>query len=318
MKLKLFTILSCALLWCAAVSAQSYSVRVTYNTNLRASYSLDARVVGSAAAGSTLTVTGSHDRWLMIDRGGRQVWMADWVPMTRVAGGNVPAGVDNCCFVDRQCATDQDWTAGYWAYQNNQCGAPTAITPSVTAPLSTPTTPATELNNCCQTGWHCSNDQDWQAGFYAYLRNQCANQGMEIEGPEAFVRPLQEALAIVRARAPRWLAYITDGLSKVRLDPNARRSAVNVWTRTWHVPPSRFEGWGDPVSVIGSLVHEACHINRYAAGLKTDELIGERACLEAQLNAAREVYPTGKEYYINWATNLLANIHLLEYQWWHS
>ena len=32
--------------------------------------------------------------------------------------------VDNCCFVDRQCNSDQDWVHGYWAYQNNQCAAP--------------------------------------------------------------------------------------------------------------------------------------------------------------------------------------------------
>lgn len=318
MKVKLFAFLTSALLFCTVATAQNYSVRVTYNTNLRASSSLDARVVDTALAGTTLPVTGSHDRWLQIDWRSRPVWMANWVPMTRVAGGSGPSDIDNCCFVDRLCNSDHDWTSGYWAYQNNQCGAPITPVSSVSTPLTTTTTPAAEVNNCCQTGWQCHNDQDWQAGFFAYQTNQCANQGMEIEGPEAFVRPLQEALAIVRERAPGWLAYIVDGLSKVRLDPNARRSAVNVWTRTWHVPPSRFEGWGDPVSVIGSLVHEACHIHRYAAGLKTGELIGERACLEAQLNAAREVYPTGREFYINWTTNLLANIHLLEYQWWHS
>ena len=83
------------------ISAQTYTVRVTYNTNLRASYSLDARIIDTASAGSTLGVTGSHGDWLKIDWAGRAAWMADWVPMTRVEGAMTSPDVDNCCFVDR-------------------------------------------------------------------------------------------------------------------------------------------------------------------------------------------------------------------------
>ena len=32
--------------------------------------------------------------------------------------------VNNCCSIDRQCTTDEEWTAGYYAFQNNQCAAP--------------------------------------------------------------------------------------------------------------------------------------------------------------------------------------------------
>ena len=35
---------------------------------------------------------------------------------------STPANVDNCCYVDWQCNTDQEWVNGYWAYQNGQCG----------------------------------------------------------------------------------------------------------------------------------------------------------------------------------------------------
>ena len=43
------------------------------------------------------------------------------------------AAVDSRCFADRQCQTDQQWTDGYWPFQNNQCAglrqddAPTAF-----------------------------------------------------------------------------------------------------------------------------------------------------------------------------------------------
>ncbi|MCY4021243.1 MAG: hypothetical protein OXG39_17690 [Chloroflexi bacterium] len=48
--------------------------------------------------------------------------MADWVAYIRVEDGaamtqtQTAASIDNCCFVDRQCQTDQDWTEGYWEF----------------------------------------------------------------------------------------------------------------------------------------------------------------------------------------------------------
>ena len=48
--------------------AQTYSIRVTHYTNLRASHSLQSRVVETAPAGTTLAVVGSNGRWLQINR----------------------------------------------------------------------------------------------------------------------------------------------------------------------------------------------------------------------------------------------------------
>ena len=88
--------------------AQGYSIRITYNTNLRESYSLESAIVETASAGTTLTVVGSNKRWLRINRNGSEVWMADWVGYTRVEDSaptqtQTAANIDNCCFVDRQC-----------------------------------------------------------------------------------------------------------------------------------------------------------------------------------------------------------------------
>ena len=317
MKFKLIAILVIAFLLCTVASAQSYSVRVTHNTNLRASYSLDARIVDSAAAGTTLTVTGSRDMWLMIDRSGREVWMADWVPMTRVEGGPVSADINNCCFVDRQCASDQEWTAGYWAFQNNQCGAPIAPVSSVSTPTSA-TDPA-DVNNCCFTGWQCHSQTDWEAGYHAFQTNQCKHRGLAIEGPDSFVALLHNTLDVIQDRSPDWYGYIISGLSKILYDPGAQRSAVYIGSGTWHVPPSRADSWANAVSVgiVGSLAHEACHVHQHIAGQVLSALVEERACLETQIAAARAVYPTGSQGYINWATNLLANIDDPAFQWWH-
>ena len=76
--------------------------------------------------------------------------------------------IDNCCFVDRQCHSDQEWTDGYHAFQNNQCGASSQSQPGTSAP------PSAQIDNCCYVDRQCSSDQDWINGWQAYQNNQCA------------------------------------------------------------------------------------------------------------------------------------------------
>ena len=226
MKQKVFAILAGFLLFCGLAAAQGYSIRVASNTNLRVSNSLSASTVETIPAGTTLTVLGEVNRWLRISRDGREVRMASWVRHERVEGGvqtqsQTTSTVDNCCFVDRQCQTDQDWTDGYWAFQNNECQAPTgsqtpassrlasgvifrsasgivigsaserSILPS-TSPTILPTlgqTVSYEYNNCCQYHWQCNSDQDWAEGYRAYQSNlHCALPGLiSIVGDPDFV-----------------------------------------------------------------------------------------------------------------------------------
>ena len=73
------------------------------------------------------------------------------------------AQIDNCCFVDRQCSSDQEWSDGYWAFQNGQC-----VAPAPSANLSVP------VDNCCGIDRQCSTDAEWLSGWQAYQNNQCA------------------------------------------------------------------------------------------------------------------------------------------------
>ena len=67
-------------------SAQTYSVRVNQRTNLRATSSLEGRIITAVAADTVLHVIGSMEKWLKISRNNREVWMANWVGFTRVDG----------------------------------------------------------------------------------------------------------------------------------------------------------------------------------------------------------------------------------------
>ena len=176
MKVKLFAVLMAMFVLSYAASAQGYSIQVTYNTNLRAAPSLQGSIVETAPAGTTLNVVGSDNRWLKINRNGNEVWMADWVSYTRVEEGSQTSSqiqtmseVDNCCFVDRQCNTDQEWTDGYWAFQNNQCTAPSqSQTQTATSIISS------QIDNCCFVNWQCNTDEEWKNGYRAFQNNQCS------------------------------------------------------------------------------------------------------------------------------------------------
>ncbi len=179
MRTKCLAILIAFCLLIALASAQPYSIRANRGLNLRTEPSLNASIAETVHSGTVLQVVGELNRWLKIDRNGREVWLADWVNFSRVDSGE-PSGsqqptaqIDNCCFVNRQCATNQEWTDGYWAFQRNECpsGQPAA-------PVSAPAQPASgapaNVDNCCFVDRQCQSDQEWLDGYWAYQNGQCA------------------------------------------------------------------------------------------------------------------------------------------------
>ena len=109
--------------------------------------------------------------------------MADWVDFSRVAVDQSAATsvgtseaapsdapvVDNCCGIDRQCQSDQDWVNGYYDYQNHQCSvAPMTSTAAVVESTSQPAV----IDNLCYTVRTCHTQQDWINGYHAFHAQQ--------------------------------------------------------------------------------------------------------------------------------------------------
>ena len=186
-RFKPFAIVAALFVLCGVVSAQGYDIRTTSRNNLRAAPSLDGTFLETVPAGTVLHVVGRQNRWLKISRNGNEVWMADWVGYSRVetsagtapqSASNVPAHVDNCCFVDRQCHSAQDWENGYWAFQNGQCAAPAPAQPAQPAG----NVPA-QVDNCCFVDRQCHTDAQWTDGYHAFQTNQCPVSAGAQPGP---------------------------------------------------------------------------------------------------------------------------------------
>ncbi len=103
--------------------------------------------------------------------------MAGWVRHERVEETSptqpqTTTNIDNCCFVDRQCMTDEEWISGYWALQNGQCNAPTQS--QTQSSTETTSTVSSQIDNCCFVDRTCNTDQEWTDGYWAFQNGQCS------------------------------------------------------------------------------------------------------------------------------------------------
>ena len=276
-----------------AASAQNYHIRVSFNTNIREKPSLQSRIVDTVQSGTTLLVIGQQDRWLRIGPGAREAWMANWVRHTRVE--QAASQVDNCCFVDRQCNTDQEWTAGYWAYQNNQCGAPVD---TQTPGTKLETTAPAETDNCCFVDRLCTTDKDWSERLLGVHQNgKCPAGGAHastaharptIEGPAGFVRGIVDGLNWLERRVPEWYQFVISGSNHIVPTHTYGSSFARLHDATLLIDG---RAYGSRLILGMVLVHEACHIHRHRAGLQPGGKIGELACYEKEIEYLNAVDP---------------------------
>ena len=101
--------------------------------------------------------------------------------------------VDNCCFVDRHCNANHEWINGYWAYQNNQCGASQQQGTPTSSPSQAQGGTSSQIDNCCFVDRLCESDEQWTSGYWAYQNNQCPGAQNSQSQPRA-QEPASEAV----------------------------------------------------------------------------------------------------------------------------
>ena len=319
MKTKLLSSFLLLFVFCHLAAAQDYQIRTGANINLRDTYSLEGAVVEVDPSGSILQVVGQFNRWLRINRSGNTLWMADWVPYTGVGdGGQTQSQIDNCCFVDRQCTVDAEWTSGYQAFQNGQCMAP--LQTGLQLPLTSAGSVSSEVNNCCFLNWQCSNDAAWERGYRAFQLGQCnLPPGLIIEGPADFVAKWKDVLRLLERTSPKWYAYAVGGVARIRQVERSGVQSIHTSTATMSISRNnvfldeRFHGYRPLSSMASLLVHEACHVYRFRAGLQPGGYEGEKACLTTEIEAAKIFHEPGLVPGLQY---VLDRIDDPEWQWW--
>lgn len=286
------------------------TVYLTGSMNIRDSFSASARVVGTARAGDSFAVSQSRrgDRWCWLNIG------KGWLAKTSRVSPTPPAptspsqtvqtaNIDNCCYVDRQCQTDQEWENGYWAFQNGQCVVPAQNTSA----------PSSNVDNCCFIGWQCHNDDDWSRGYHAFRNNQCGGNAItnpaalnlpEIEGSDWFRQQIAEAFEFLRANSPKWFNYTASKLRRIvevaeLTGKYGTEAYARVNARNGRVKVSRSSLLEGNWPLHNALVHEACHVHQWDSGkydgwswsLSYDL---EPECYEVQIQALSEMMPDAR------------------------
>ena len=186
---------------------------------------------------------------------------------------------------------------------------------NVAAPPQQNTVAPSEVNNCCHIGWDCQTEAEWKHGYEAYQNNQCENPGVAVIGSDRFKAVILEALRQLKNRSPYWYIYTIDGLDNIR-----EESQSGIWVSShtadvsWSANSYAISS-ADIGAVAALLVHEACHVHRRRAGLQSGGLVGERACLQIEIQVLDLLGASpGRR---NWLQEVLDNINNRSYQWWH-
>ncbi|MCY4465765.1 MAG: hypothetical protein OXE46_09540 [Chloroflexi bacterium] len=252
--------------------------------------------------------------------------------------------IDNCCFVDRQCGSDQQWTDGYWAFQNKQCAAPAPSQSVASAPAPSQSVasapPPAQIDNCCFVDRQCSSDQQWADGYWAFQSKQCPvpwqsvfsdgqpdnkRRGMRIEGSAEFIAKVNASLDFLKAQAPHWYDYTVFGLDWLLELPEGTIVRYPGYVKVYLFVSGRVSRYFQGTDTFaGVLVHEACHmyqqqlslasgygINFYSSGLEA-----ERECLTLEIEALEDCCPGYPD--LPRKRHVLANIDKPEYQWWRG
>lgn len=231
----------------SAMGRSCYRAEKAYvvgNMNIRSSASTESAVVARARAGDEFAVASSQRGetwcWLEINRG----WLANTArvrstrPTQPVVTGAVspatsqPANIDNCCFVDRQCASEQEWVDGYWAFQNKQCSPPT--------------------NASTQ---EAIQGRPRLVGSPAFIRFIEATLDLLEARTTYWYRYVIDQTSVIIEGDP-----FRPGICGARVHTGARRVTVDTDCQTWGI-----------TQMAPTLVHEACHVYHHDNGITYPE-----------------------------------------------
>lgn len=239
---------------CNVVVAQEYFVRPRSVTNLRAEPNLDSSVIETARAGQILNVMGEEGDWLRIRRNGHEAWMANWVEYD-VFGKDGQLEMTSR-FADMNCDKLPKYIGdGGWSWVGVNCELDLRP-PEVVLPRHVLHIP--------------------------------------VKGPEASVESIDEALNQLMADAPEWYTYLILAVDEIVVyaegsshDYNWGTAHVNPASQTVYM--NRYAATGRRELVVGVLVHEACHIYVYKAGLRVARHEEELICHAAELYALEAI-----------------------------
>ena len=231
---------------------QANMAYVAGTMNVRAAATIESAVVAKARSGDVFTVSNSAQGatwcWLKIDLG----WLAKTARVqsskplhtTTSTSASTSAStetqqtrsdIDNCCFVNRHCQSEQDWVDGFWAFRRQECSAPGIA------------------------------EQVSQPGAPHYIIN---SQGRKIPiyGDEEFRLTIARGFYYLRDKLPQWWQYVAiiDDVKYDDKEGNCGYACASWPYKNVRFGPHAYEQ--SARSIAQTLIHETCHLYQWQEG----------------------------------------------------
>ena len=280
----------------AALAQDNYTIRPTFQSNLRAEPSLNAKVAELIEPAIPLLVVGEDGDWLVITRFGKTVYMANWIPYSVVGHGEILTIESE--FADITCAADTPYQdiGGQRYYSFGGSCEITRISDIDMLPEATAVEVDSETSADAETGGAAEQPDVTPV-------SPIVEQDFELVGKEAVVEQVKESLMELYAISPNWYDYVADVIDKIvgyedqPSSPYFNHNAsayVYSSTRTMYVGDYvALQGFGMrelAVGVASVLVHEACHVHQHNKRLDFKYPDREIMCNVVQLKLVEDLH----------------------------
>ncbi len=141
----------------------------------------------------------------------------------------------------------------------------------------------------------------------------------EIIGTERFIAQVQEALQLIAEHDPEAFVRVRDGI--ITFQSVAAGSGMDVYSKIYLVgnQTAFAPGYSRSRQVVwlaGTIVHDACHSNLYAAGEEFTGKAAEITCLERQLATLERIDDTG--LFVDYVDSLIKGADDPNNQYWND
>jgi hypothetical protein len=143
--------------------------------------------------------------------------------------------------------------------------------------------------------------------------------GTDLEGDDAFVAHVQDALALLKEEAPEAYTGVLTNVTRIRSVPSF--SGMCYDTGTYRVGEETAYAPGYPpeqqvVWLAGTIVHDGCHRDRFVQGLEPSGRDAELACLQLQFEALKQIDDQGR--FRDYVGDLITGVDDPENQYWND
>ena len=184
--------------------------------------------------------------------------------------------IDNCCWVNRQCNTEEDWQRGYAAYKYFQCSASDDIPVQIQG--------SSTFDALFRSAYRLLKEESPRLYHY---------------GTTGFDRIRQVPHGSDTGLLIHERTFV--------------QAPTNIIT---NFDPGTPITEGALVEAVGAILHESCHVHMWDAGTATDGWRNELPCLQVELEGYLAVDPDDSHGFIRWIQDFIDNIQNPAYWWW--